>query len=321
MPSTVLTWCVPKSLGAPTVSNDTLAAWNTIVAGLQVADDDADFPWVTCDVNTTSTAAHYIVMKPKSGAAGRIVMGNNKDSVKFNPSIQFAGATANPSSDTFFAFYIAGATSDTLTNLKGSGPLFTGENLANSTPIVYNQYLAGITTESIRAFANEEAILIALRPNSLIDMQYTILVGGILVNDTDEPYNGVMCSGQNNPVGVPTSAITQQISAVVWHRRTPTGEPEAWGKATTVSNELYSKARDQTNKKAYFFPYTLGSLHAITPDRMFYFTFRQLGLGPAAIAPAEQLRDGASNLKAICPFGGSSTAQFTIWLCNFKLNV
>lgn len=320
MPSSILTWCSAKSLGAPASSNNSVASWNAILAGLQIADNDADFPWVTCDVNTTSTEAHYIVMKPKSGAAGRIVMGNNKSNAKFNPSIQFATATTNPTPDTFFAFYIAGATSDTLTNLKGTGSLFTGADLVNSTPIVYDQYLYGITTESIIAYANEEAISIFLRPISSFDLQYSVLVGSILVNDEDVPYNGVMCNGQSSSLSTPVSSLSQSIIGVAWHRRTPTGEPEAWGRAMYPDNGLRDKARDLANKKAYFLPYTLGSLHAITPDRLFYFTFRQIGLGTPPLAAGEELRDGAGLLKAVCPLRGG-TSQFTVWLCNFKLNV
>lgn len=71
----------------------------------------------------------------------------------------------------------------------------------------------------------------------------------------------------------------------------------------------------------WFAPITLASQQAISGDRSFYYTIRQMGYSASPLAAREELRDGSGNLKATCVSSYIGTVQWFVWLCNFKLNV
>lgn len=320
MPSAVLNWSTVKFLpaaGATTVA----AAYAALVSGINAVTQQADFPWVVAS-SITDAAFECLTFKRKSGAAGRLVLGINKTIAVFNPSVDLYTSGTN-TANVFFAFYIEGATSDTPTNLKGSGQIFANEDLVNSTPVVLANISEGNTTGRPCLIANEDSIWFMIRRDvwATPAFGYAIAAGGVLVNDADVPYNAAI-SFTGSAIPLPSDIATPPARSTqgVMHRRTPTGELEQWVRDATPGNQLANFLRDLAIKKAYFYPINLASTAAISPDRLFYFTLRQVGNGPPALADFEELRDGTGVLKATAPTKTSSGSA-TVWFCNFKLNV
>lgn len=320
MPSAVLNWSTIKFLpaaGATTVA----AAYASLTSGIADVTAQADFPWVVAS-SVTDAAFECLTFKRKSGAAGRLVLGINKTTAVFNPSIDLYTSGTN-TANVFFAFYIEGATSDTPTNLKGTGQIFANQDLVNSTPVVLANMSEGNTTGRPCLIANEDSIWFMIRRDvgATPSLGYAIAAGGVLVNDADVPYNAAI-SFPGSVMSLPSDIATPpaRTNQGVMHRRTPTGELEQWVRDAAPGGQLANFLRDQTVKKAYFYPINLASINAITPDRMFYFTLRQVGNGPATLADFEELRDGTGALKAIAATKTSS-GSVTVWFCNFKLNV
>lgn len=322
MPSAVLNWSTVKFLPAVGVASSPSAFYARMLADIGIATGAADFPWAVAST-ITDAAYECITFKRKSGAPGRIVFGLNKTIAAFNPSIDLY-TSGSIVANTIFMFYIAGATSDTPTNIKGSGQIFVGEDLENSTPIAYNAGLAeGTTTGRPCLIANEDSIWVMARRDIGASplMGYIIAAGGILVNDADVVYNGVVNAiGAAMPASTNLTASPTRGTQGVYHRRTPTGELEQWALSPESGNALQAFLRNLSLKKAYFYPANLASLMAISPERLFYFTLRQLGYGAASLADFEELRDGGGNLKAILPSKVTS-GSLSLWCCSFKLNV
>lgn len=321
MPSATLNWTELRALPA-VVTTGPSALWDSFRDGIQILDDASDFPWVTCHVETASAEAHYVVLKRKTGAPGRIVMGLNKNSTTFNPSIQFDFAT--PSTDSLFAFYVEGATSDAPTNLKGSGALFTGEDLVNSTPIGFDVSIGETTSKTPYVAANEDAVILMVgRFNGTWSPQNGVSAmlgaGGLLVDDSDTPHNAVV---RVDSTSNSTITLALHSSEGFLHRRTPTGELELWAPVPSMSDSVLStKVRNEATKKIWFVPITLASQQAISGDRSFYYTVRQMGYSAPPLAAREELRDGSGSLKATCASAYVGSALWFMWLCNFKLNV
>lgn len=321
MPSAVLNWSTVKFLPAVGVATNVPAFYARVLADIGIATGAADFPWTVASIST-ETAYECITFKRKSGAPGRIVFGLNKTTAAINPSVDLF--TSGPlAANTLFMFYIEGATSDTPTNIKGSGQIFVGEDLENSTPIAYNALTESATTGRPCLIANEDSIWIMARRdlNSLSTPGNALAAGGILVNDADVVYNAVVNStGAGMSKGGNLTTSMSRTTQGILHRRTPTGELEQWALSPDSHSSVQSFLRDLALKKAYFYPANLASITAISPERLFYFTLRQVGYGPGSLVDFEELRDGSGNLRAVLPSKNTS-GEISLWFCGFKLNV
>lgn len=322
MTSAVVSWSTIKFTGN-TSSTGTPAAWAAIWAAMPTIVAASDFPWEIASSNNTASDARYICFKRKSGAPGRLVMGFNVNTAAFNPSLMVATpSSASISANSMFFFYIEGATSDVPSNIKGSGTLFTGQDLVNSTYAVYN-ISPSVNVRPLAFIANEDAIiLLAYREDSApvipAEIEHMWGAGGLLVNALDVVHNAVI-SVVSNPA---TLSSFNQASEGIHHKRTPTGEPELWARAYALTDTaLANSLRNNALKLVNFIPVQLASQQSLTQEQRYYYTLRQLAYGPGQLAAREELRDGSGNLKAQCLSGNfSTTSRWHIWTTNFKLN-
>lgn len=308
MPTATLTWSAPHGSSNP-MSTFVL----TRQGGIQLLNQYftalavfADFPWTVCSYEGT-TAPWFVTLKRKSGAPGRIV---------FIAVTSPPGATYNPQLGNLSwnaagvrAAWFPEATSDTPANILSlSGDVFTNPGLSTGLGVSYDTFSGG--TFVFDAWACDDGIFIRYGTPGNVSRYWAI--GDLLEDDLGNAFR--VC-----------------YSALSFDSITPNVNPaisDSGGLLVSGTNTLHfgtgwmpvsspsAYMRDNTLKRSWFLPRAVACLELPAADIMKY-KFRQIAIGPNALAADEQLTDTGAVLKAFYTF--PNTGSGYPWLTNFKV--
>lgn len=326
--SATLTW---QNSGIGAKTGTTVAALIAdIVSIVSSKSGDAAFAWQVASSNT-ATSPNYVVLKRKSGAAGRVLMvvwtsapaGNNAAILDAAPSVN----------NLYTAFFPAGNV-DTPSNLTASSGTIMGDDTA-AVKVGSAQTVTTIYGSSVQPFFfdSSEAIFIGFGNPANVLSVYGVGAGYLLVDAADSEYAAVVSFGNNalhnfsSPTGVLGWQATAQAAGTssAGYARTnygsanrtyfsayqPTGA--GWASQTIGTSDIMT---DTSLSRAYFVPV---QLIGQTKGEGFILKLRQIGFGPGA-SGAFSVYNTTGPVVAARQFspvtaGGSGFPWFT----NFKL--
>lgn len=202
---------------------------------------DANFGWQKATYQSTSP--RYICLKPKSGAAGRLLFFSGdspSSSAYYSPG---AGSSANA-----YCFgYDAIATSDTITQSYVTGPPFGGTN--NLTWAGTLGPGAALTIE-LRGYWNAtENVMVLVAYNVGTGIHWLIAVGDFLRDDAGNAARGVILPGQSA-----TGSAWPALSYGAPYTYNSTGHPvlltRAWEPTANSGTGALVQLLQQTNTAA-----------------------------------------------------------------------
>jgi len=324
--SATLTWF---SSGLGTKTGTTIAALITDMAALvNTKLADPNFSW---QVASSSIAGnpHWLVLKPKSGAPGRILYiiwtvspaGNNSAILDLTPT------TLN-----LYACYFPNGNTDTPSNLLAA----SGTIMGNDTNAVKVTFGVAVSTFYIASwvpfyFDCAEGVFFGFS-NPAGGTTHSVGVGELLVDGADNAYGAVISFGStnSNTFGSNTSVLpwvgtVQQAGAGNQALfRTNYGSPNrayfmAWAPSAAWASQAVSSTDILTNtalNRVWFVPVqVLGQ----TKGEGFALKLRQIAFGPGVVMPFSQYQASGPVVRAICfnplNIGGNGAPWFT----NFKL--
>lgn len=311
--SALLTWSSDHGYSQPSsdYGSSTQGTIKQLRAYFDTLSAFSDFPWVVASYEET-TSPWYVVLKPKSGGPGRLIVVGVSVAPQstFNP--QFGNNFTWTAAGARAAFFPA-ATSDVPNNILSlSGDVFTNPTPASGFGSVFT---FSVPTYVAKCFACEEGIVFTYGAANNSAPQW--MVGNFLEDAAGDTIPAaISCSSTLSAgFGVPsTSPSNTSLGAFTLDASQST---VFWGAGPTLSATIVGSLRDLTNHKAFFTPATLASIHTtMLPENVMKYKLRQIAYGPTPLAPYESLSD-ASGLQAISLQGGITTGY--PWLVNFKV--
>ncbi len=323
--SATLSWA---SSGLGTKTNTTVAALITdLVTLINANSGGSAFSWQVASSNT-ATSPNYIVLKPKSGAAGRILLvvwtsapaGNNA-----------AILDAAPTTNALYGAYFPAGNVDTPSNLTASSGTIVGDD-TGAVKVWASMSVGNIYGASIQPFYfdSAEAMMFCFQ-NPAASTVYTAAAGAILVDGADNAYNAVLGFGGlvGSSVGSQTSPIPHSVTppnagtntACV---RTNYGSSNrtyylAWAPSGTWANSAVSSSDILTNtgsNLAYFVPL---QLLGQTKGEGFILKLRQMAIGPGTLGALTVYNITGPTAAARNVSAATTGATGQMWLTNFKL--
>jgi hypothetical protein len=307
MPTSILTWS--ENHGDSALQSTFLATnqgaiqlLNSYITALAAF---SDFPWQVASFNGT-TSPWYVVLKRKSGAAGRIIFigVTTAPGTTYNPQLgPYSWGTGGVRGGFF-----PQATSDTPANiLATSGDVFTNPGgatgLSQNTPMVTG-------THTFTAWACEDGLF--LRHGPPASFASLGFYGDLMeADDTAQPIAFTSNSFIDglNAVATPTVGTAGGYATI-------SGAPMHFGAGWTPDLSLAAYLRDAGAKKAWFYPRSMLSLQ-LPPAQMLKYKLRQIALGPTPLAGYERLASTGDVLRA--QTAHPDTDATAVWLTNFKV--
>lgn len=321
-----LTW---YSSGLGTKTGTTSATLiDDLVALINSKSGDANFKWQVASSNNGASPL-YVVLKRKDGSAGRILLviwtsapaGNNA-----------AILDQGPSTNVLYGAYFPSGNVDTPSNLTAS----SGTIMGNDTGAI--KVWAQMTVSTIYAasfqpfyFDSDEAVYFCFG-NPAGSAVYLAAAGAILVDGSDNAYDGVMSFGNNTAANIsssstaimPYSSVKPNAGAANSCVRTNYGSTDrvyfqAWLPSSTWAASAVGATDILTitaSNLAYFVPI---QLLGQTKGEGFILKLRQFALGPGSVGAFTVYNTTGPVVAArqICPLtaGGNGFP----WLTNFEL--
>lgn len=321
--STTLTW-FNSGLGAKTGTTSATLV-DDLVTLINSKSGDANFSWAVASSNNGSSP-RYVVLKPKSGAVGRILMVVWTSLPANNNAAILSG---NPTTDALYVTYFPAGNVDSPSNLTAA----SGTILGDDTGVMYVSTPTAISTvygASIQPyyFDSADAVMFGFQ-NPASATNYIFGAGMILVDQSDVAYAGNFAlgnQGQNTfigsaPMGWTSGALSP--SSTVGRVRTNYGSANrmyfqaftygGWQGSTTAADDMLV---DAATSKADFVPFTLVGQ---TKVEGFALKFRQFGFGPHHSNVAFPIYSTSGPVVAARKFNGATGGGGGLWFTNFKI--
>ncbi len=287
---------------------------------------DSSFYWQVASSNTGSTP-YQITLKRKDGSAGRILLVAWSSAPAGNNSAILDGA---PSTNNLYGAYFPAGNVDTPSNLTAS----SGTIMGNDTGAV--KVWAAMTIATIYAaslvpyyFDSQEAMVFCFQ-NPANTSAYLAAAGAILVDGSDNAYDGVLSFAANNSnLGSTTSPLAWSSATVLANSattcvRTNYGSNNrvyfgAWSPSGPWANSAVSSTDIMTitgSNLAYFAPY---QLLGQTKGEGFVLKLRQMALGPGSVGALTVYNTTGPVVQARQVNAATIGAIGAMWLTNFKL--
>lgn len=289
---------------------------------------DSNFKWQVASSNSVTTPL-YIVLKPKSGAAGRILLviwtsapaGNNA-----------AILDQAPTTNALYGAYFPAGNVDTPSNLAASSGTILGDD-TGAVKVWATMTVATIYAASIQPFYfdSDEGCYFAFQ-NPAAAAVYMSGAGALIVDAADNAYNCVVGFGTTalNTIGaanstvmawsVATAAAGNNTACVRTNygasNRTyyiglaPAGN---WANVAISSTDILT---DTANSRAYFVPI---QLLGQVKGGGFELKLRQLGLGPGTVGAFTVYNTTGPAVAARQVNAATAGGNGYPWLTNFKL--
>lgn len=292
---------------------------------------DANFSWAKASSNVGSSP-YYLVLKPKSGAAGRILLLTYSSAPAANNAAIFTG---NPAANNIYCTYFPSGNVDTPSNLTAASGTILGDDSGVLTCVVSNFTAANIYGASYQAwyFDSAEAVAFGFQNPANNASCMMTAAGDLVIDANDDAYPAVWRStnsavgfGTSNAVPIPWTTSSQAPSTTSANSAIMTNYGGAnstmymamaatgnWAAQAVGADDILS---DTANSRAYFVPCPLISR---TKGQGFALKLRQIGYGPGTTAAfTEYSTTGpvtAARQFNACSTGGAGNPWFT----NFKL--
>jgi hypothetical protein len=323
MASATLTWA---SSGAIAKTGTTNAALITdLVAAINALSPGAAFSWQVASSSTVGPL--YIVLKPKSGAAGRILLviwasvpaGNNA-----------AILDAAPSTNTLFGAYFPAGNVDTPSNLTAASGTILGDDTGAvkvwAGAAIASFYGAGV---QMHYFDSAEALVLgAANPGG--GNHFFCAAGNIAVDASDNAYAAVMSTaGSTATFGAVTSPLAHTVTVPTAGSTSPCvrtnygsanrayfcawGPSGNWASVTVSATDILTQT---STNSAWFVPV---QLLGQTKGEGFVLKLRQMALGPGTLGPLTAYNTTgpvvAARQACLYTAGGNGL----LWMTNFKV--
>lgn len=323
--SATLTWA---SSGAGTKTGTTVAALiGDLVTLVNSKSGDSTFSWQVASSNT-ATSPNYIVLKPKSGAAGRILLAVWTSAPAGNNAAILDGA---PTTNALYGAWFPSGNVDTPSNLTAASGTILGDD-SGCVKVWAAMTVATIYGASIQPFYfdSAEAVLFAFQNPGGTTCNFAA-AGSILVDASDNAYGGVLSyatttisgfGGTTSPANWATTKPAANSATpcartnygatnrVYFHAWSPSG---TWASAAVSSTDILT---DTANSKAWFVPVQmLGQ----TKGEGFVLKLRQIAYGPGATGPLTPYNTTGPVVQARQINLATSGGNGFPWATNFKL--
>ena len=324
--SATLTWF---SSGLGTKTGTTNAAMFTdIVAVFATKAADANFSWVVASSSTAGPL--YIVLKPKSGAVGRILLVMWAVSPAGNNTAILDGA---PSVNYLYVAYFPNGNVDTPSNLTAASGTILGNDAGAVKVIPFGQP-STIYGASIAPFYfdSQEAIFFGFN-NPANNTTFGGAAGNIIVDASDTAYPAVMgCStsagwqtlGSSSASPMPWVVTANLAGSTNSGLRTNYGSNnrvyyQAWtanGSWASVGVSSTDIMTDAGNSKAWFVPVQMLGL---VKGEGFVLKLRQIAHGPGTLGAFQAYQTSGPTVQARQFNAATGGSNGSPWLTNFKL--
>lgn len=323
--SATLTW-YNSGLGTKTgITNAALI--DDLVALFNSKSGDANFSWQVASSNS-ATSPNYIVLKRKSGAAGRILLLNYTSAPGSQPANLFDSA---PTVNNLYGAYFPAGNVDTPSNLTASSGTVLGSD-TGATKVWAAMVVSTIYGASIQPyyFDSAEAIYFGFQ-NPALAQSYLAAAGFIVVDQADQEYAAVMSFGSASaanfggstppmawaaakPAAGSATAVLRtnygSTDRVYFQAWAPNG---AWTTQPVGSTDLLS---DTTISRAYYLPFHL--LGQIKGEG-FVLKLRQIAIGPQTTGPFTPYNTTGPVVAARQFNAATAGGNGYAWLTNFKV--
>ena len=323
--SATLTWA---SSGAATKTGTTI---NTLLDDLDTLitskSGDATFSWEVASKSSAATP-FYLVLKPKDGSAGRILLlCYTSAPAGSNSAIFDAAATTN----VLYGAYFPAGNVDTPSNLTASSGTILGDD-TGAVKVWAQLSIASIYGASIRAyyFDSAEAVVFAFQ-NPAVAAGFLAGAGALVVDASDNAYSAVFSLGTGSIAnfGNQTAVMAHSVSTINASTATPCVRTNygasnrvyfqawvpssTWGAVAVSSTDILT---DTANSKAWFVPMQmLGQVKG----EGFVLKLRQIAIGPgttSALVPYNTTGPAvAARQVNLLTTGGNGYP----WMTNFKV--
>lgn len=324
--SATLTWA---SSGAGTKTGTAIGnLFADLVTLITSKAGDSSFSWQVASSNTGSTP-YQITLKPKSGAAGRILLVAWSSAPAGNNSAILDTA---PTTNALYGAYFPAGNVDTPSNLTASSGTILGDD-TNAVKVWASMAIATIYGTSIVPyyFDSAEACAFAFQ-NPAANNCYAGAVGALAVDASDNAYGAVLGYGTTNLATfatagtppMPWSTTVPLAGASTPCLRTNYGAANrayfnawspggAWGSSAVSSTDILT---DTSNAKAWFVPV---QLLGQAKGEGFVLKLRQIAYGPGTVGPLTPYNTTGPVVAArqvnLATTGGNGYP----WLTNFKI--
>lgn len=318
-----------QSSGLGTKTGTTVAALITdLVALFNTYSGDANFKWQVAS-SSTASSPNYIVLKRKDGSAGRILLAVWTSAP--------AGANAAildqaPTTNNLYGAYFPSGNVDTPSNLTASSGTIMG-NDTGAVKVWAAMPVASIYAASYQPFYFEsaEAIYFCFQ-NPAIAQVYLAAAGAILVDGSDNAYDGVMSFSSTSASAIsalggapmPYSSTKPAAGSASGCVRTNYGSANrTYFQAWLCSSTWAASAPGSTDiltitasNLAYFVPI---QLLGQTKGEGFVLKLRQFGLGSGSVGPFTVYNTTGPTVAARQINAATAGGNGYPWLTNFKL--
>ncbi len=319
-----------QSSGLGTKTGTTVAALITdLVALFNTYSGDANFKWQVASSSSTASSPNYIVLKRKDGSAGRILLAVWTSAP--------AGANAAildqaPATNNLYGAYFPSGNVDTPSNLTASSGTIMG-NDTGAVKVWAAMPVTSIYTTSLQPFYfdSAEAIYFCFQ-NPASASVYLAAAGAILVDGSDNAYDGVMSFGSSlaaaissqNSAVMPFSITKPNAGATNACVRTNYGSTDrvyyqAWSCSSTWAASPVGPTDILTitaSNLAYFVPI---QLLGQTKGEGFVLKLRQFGLGPGTVGPFTVYNTTGPTVVARQINAATTGGNGYPWLTNFEI--
>ncbi len=323
--SATLTW---YNSGLGTKTGTTVATLiSDLVTLINSKSGDANFSWQVAS-STTASSPNYVVLKPKSGAAGRILLvawtsapaGNNA-----------AILDAAPTTNSLYGAWFPSGNVDTPSNLNASSGTILGDD-SSCTKVWAAMSVASVYAASFQPFYfdSAEAVFFGFQ-NPAVSTLYGGGAGALLVDASDNAYGAVFGGGLTNlnTFGASTSTFSWSTTKPNAGTATPCvrtnyGAPDrvyfaayapsgAWASSAVGATDILT---DTSNAKAWFVPV---QLLGQTKGEGFVLKLRQFGFGPGTTGAFTPYNTTGPVVAARQFNAQTAGGNGFPWFTNFKL--
>lgn len=321
-----LTW--KMSALATKTGTDVNALFADMKSGFDANSADSNFKWTVASSNVASTP-YYIVLKRKSGAAGRILLLSYSTPPSINPTL----FDVTPSSGRFFVAYFPSGNVDSPSNLNATSGTILGNDASCTKAVCVSGSLSIYSSSILFYYADSDEGCMFFWQNPAFATVYGAGAGNLLVdlNDTTAyPFVFTSGGGGNGLLGMGSSVGSLDFTAggVSPGSVSPGArvykdgasrdcfqvfKPTGWANQVIGPNDILT---DTTNSKAYFCPIMFA---ANVKGEGVTMKMRQIAHGPQAVGAWPVYNETGPTVVAQCPTPITTTSTGLFWLLNKKI--
>jgi hypothetical protein len=313
MPSATVTWAYSTAAKTGTAIANLI---DDIVSAVNAAAGDANFKWEVASSNNASTP-YYVVLKRKSGAAGRILL------VCWTSSPAGANAAileATPQTNSVWMAYFPAGNADTPSNLTASSGTIMGDD-TGAVKVVGIGAVGTIYASNVAptVYAHDDGVLLILQTAASDDDVVDGVGAGAAQSFATlgrQSVSAPVLPADLVPVAAGQTATSAAASVFRANRVGDAAHALAYSMASnfhssTGSNVLY----DPSPGRAWFIPIPLVSYQIGMGLQL---KLRQVALGPPTSSALAVYNTVDASPAAIQP-NTNTSGSTSPWLCNFKV--